>query len=122
MLYGPAIFFAKLSLLMLYLRVFSPNKLTRSLIYLGVASTLAFYLATSVTFGVLCIPRPSETWLEADFSTRCRHSIVMTYIQGIFNVVSDFYILVLPMPVVWNLQMPLRRKVGVSVIFMTGLL
>ena len=46
----------------------------------------------------------------------------MTYIQGVFNVVSDFYLLLLPVPVVWNLQMPLRKKIGILTIFTTGLL
>ena len=46
----------------------------------------------------------------------------MAYIQGIFNVVSDFYLLILPIPVVWQLQMPSKRKIGVCAIFMTGIL
>ena len=120
--YGPAVFFAKLSLFLLYLRLFEPDWWTKSLIYFGIISILAFYTATTVTFGVLCIPRSGETWAESSFSTRCGKSIVMTYIQGIFNVVSDFYLFVLPIPVVWQLQMPLRKKIGVSAIFMTGLL
>ncbi|MCJ1346583.1 hypothetical protein MMC31_004801, partial [Peltigera leucophlebia] len=48
--------------------------------------------------------------------------MVMTYVQGIFNIVSDFYVLVLPLPVVWKLQLPLRKKIAVSAVFMTGLL
>lgn len=122
MVYGPAVFFAKLSLFLLYLRLFRPSQWTKILIYFGIVTTFAYYTATTVTFGVLCIPRPGESWMESDFSPSCRKSIVMTYIQGVFNVVSDFYLLLLPVPVVWNLQMPLRKKIGVLTIFMTGLL
>ena len=122
MVYGPVIFFAKLSLFLLYLRLFLPNQWTRILIYFGILATLLLYTATTVAFGVLCIPRPGESWVESGFSPRCRSSFVLTYIQGIFNVVSDLYLLILPIPVVWQLQMPSKKKIGVCAIFMTGIL
>lgn len=39
-----------------------------------------------------------------------------------FGVVIDLFILVLPIIAVLQLQLPTRRKIGVIVIFMTGLL
>lgn len=122
MVYGPTIFFAKASLLLLVLRVFSPDRWTRYSIYFGLTTTFAFHLGTTVAFGALCIPRRGESWPEGLFSTHCGKAISMTYIQGTFNVVSDFYILIIPIPVVVRLQLPLRKKVGVCAIFMTGLL
>lgn len=41
---------------------------------------------------------------------------------GIFNVFSDFAILVLPMPCVWRLHMPLKKKILMTTMFATGLL
>lgn len=119
-LYGPVIFFAKAALLVLYLRLFSPNRLTRYLIYIGLVVKFAMYLTTTITAGVLCLPRPGESWLTALLSARCRKTLSMTYIQGIFNVVSDFYILILAIPAVLKLQLHLRKKLGVCAIFMTG--
>ena len=92
------------------------------MIYLGLGTVFAVYLATTVAFGVLCLPRPGESWSAALLSPRCGKSMSMTYVQGIFNVVSDFYILILPIPVVLQLRLPLKKKIGVSAIFMTGLL
>jgi len=43
--------------------------------------------------------------------------LILGYFMAAFNVVSDFYLLAIPIPVVWKLQMPLRRKVGVCAIF-----
>lgn len=122
MLYGPVVFFAKASLFLLYLRLFSPDRWTRNLIYFGLVTTFVMYLATTVAFGVLCLPRPRESWLEALLSPRCTKSLSMTYVQGVFNVVSDFYVLILPIPVTLKLQLPLQKKIGVCAIFMTGLL
>ncbi len=42
--------------------------------------------------------------------------------SGVFNVLSDFAILVLPMPTLWNLQMSLRRKLLIMGVFATGFL
>ncbi|KAF2745750.1 hypothetical protein M011DRAFT_405812 [Sporormia fimetaria CBS 119925] len=39
---------------------------------------------------------------------------------GVFNVVSDLYILILPLPAVRKLKLSPRRKLGVYLIFSTG--
>lgn len=122
MLYGPTVFFAKLSLLLLYLRIFSPDRWTRLLIYLGIGVIFIYYTVTASILVGLCIPRKGESWPRALLSSRCRDSMIMTYVQGIFNIVSDLYVLVVPLPVVWKLQLPLRKKIGVSALFMSGLL
>lgn len=41
---------------------------------------------------------------------------------GITNTFSDFALLMLPMPALWGLQMPVKRKVGLSVIFPLGIM
>lgn len=119
MTYGLTIFFAKLSLFWLYFRIFSPNRRTRFLIYFGIASTFVIYAALTVYLGYLCIPRPGQSWLERS-SHQCRKTKVVYYIQGIFGVVSDIYLFILPVPVIWRLQLPLRKKVGICLIFATG--
>ena len=43
-------------------------------------------------------------------------------VTGIFNVVSDFYILLLPMPALWRLQIPLQKKIPMMIVFATGFL
>lgn len=121
MVYGPTVFFAKLSLFLLYLRIFSPDRRTRFFIYFGIACTFIVYMTTAITATALCAARKGESWPVALLSSRCSKAMAMTYIQGIFNVVSDFYVLILPIPVVWKLQLPLRKKIGVCAIFMTGL-
>ena len=122
MLYGPTVFFAKLSLLLLYLRIFSPDRWTRLFIYFGIGVIFIVYTVTASILVGLCIPRKGESWALGLLSSRCRDTMAMTYVQGIFNIISDFYVLVLPLPVVWKLQLPLRKKVAVSAVFMTGLL
>jgi hypothetical protein len=41
---------------------------------------------------------------------------------GIFNIVSDIAILLIPQRAIWKLNMPLNRKIGISFLFALGLL
>ena len=66
-----------------------------------------------------------DKWMPADLigkTARCQESILYGEVQGAFNLVSDFYVLVTPIPAVWALQMPMKKKIGIIAIFMTGLL
>ena len=121
-MYGPTVFFAKLSLFILYLRIFSPSRNMRLLIYFGIVINLCYYVATAVGMMALCLPRHGEIWAVALYSHHCHHAFTMTYVQGIFNIVSDLFLLILPVPVVWRLQMPQKKKWGVCAIFATGVL
>ena len=122
MSYGPTILFTKLSLLLLYLRLFSLDRNIKYAIYFGIMANLVFYAATTVILGTLCLPRHGQGWSESAQTARCRHSIVMDYPFGIFGVVSDFYIFIIPIPIVINMNLPLRKKIGVLAIFATGFL
>lgn len=42
--------------------------------------------------------------------------------QSAVNVASDIYILCLPIAGIWQLQAALSKKIGLSAIFMTGIL
>ncbi|RAL14383.1 uncharacterized protein BO97DRAFT_341107 [Aspergillus homomorphus CBS 101889] len=45
----------------------------------------------------------------------------MITIQSVINVVTDFYVLLLPIPRLVNLQVSRRRRIGLLVTFMSGL-
>ncbi|KAL8728927.1 MAG: hypothetical protein Q9181_005175 [Wetmoreana brouardii] len=53
---------------------------------------------------------------------RCYRSVTIGVVQSAVGIVSDFYLLIIPIPAVWTLQLPLRKKIGIIGIFMTGLL
>ena len=117
--YGPVIFLAKLSLLLLYHRLFGVNKTMRYLIYFGIAFQAVFYLINTGFYAAaeaICIS-------AANLRTRfCLREWIFTIIQGTVNVVTDFYVLILPVAMVSRLQLTPGRKFGVIAIFLTGLL
>lgn len=111
---------AKLSLLSLYLDVFGPNQALRYAIYFGMVFVTLFYTGTFIAFCVLAIPRPGETLIGTILSNNVASLIPISVAQAGVNVASDFYIFLLPIPGVVQLQMPTRKKIGVCAIFATG--
>ncbi|KAL8676658.1 MAG: hypothetical protein Q9186_006842 [Xanthomendoza sp. 1 TL-2023] len=111
---------AKLSLLSLYLDVFRPNQKLRYAIYVGIVFVTLFYTATFIAFCVLAIPGPGQSLIGVILSKDVASLIPISVAQGAVNVVSDFYIFLLPIPGVLQLQMPTKKKIGVCAIFATG--
>ena len=121
MLSGPSTFCAKLSLFLLYYRLFAPHQWIRYLVYLGIGSSAATYTASTIMYGYLCLPRHGQSWTEAVLSSRChKQTIILGYVQGPFNILSDLYLLFLPLSSVWQLHLPLRKRLGIAVIFLSG--
>lgn len=123
LLYGLIAFCSKLSLFLLYYRLFARHRWMRILVYFGIGSVGVSYLADMVVYGYLCLPRRGHGWIETVLSPRCNKQFIMiSYVRGPFNLISDLYLLLLPLPAVWQLQMPLRKRIGIAGIFFTGFL
>ncbi|KAL8946970.1 MAG: hypothetical protein Q9222_006702 [Ikaeria aurantiellina] len=120
-LYGPFIWLIKLSLFLLYLEIFSPLRYLRILVWVGVAVTALFYFPASIAKIALCAPRGRETYAQAYAASRCGDSKAINVCIGVFNIVSDLYLLVLPIRPTLKLNLPLRRRIGVLFVFTTGL-
>ena len=121
LLYGPVAFCAKLSLFLLYYRLFSRRKWVRYLVYLGIGATVATYTATTIVYGYLCLPRHGQGWIEAGLSSRCHKQFIMiVFVLSPFNLLSDLYLLLVPLPAIWHLHLPLRKRLGIAGIFLTG--
>lgn len=113
--------FAKLSILLLLFRLFSPDRRFRYSIYVGIVWTTLISLTTVIVAGALCAPRKGESFDSLTLVQRCKNEEIWAAVQGALNVALDFYILYLPVPVIWKLQLGRKRKIGVLGIFMTGL-
>ena len=123
MLYGPSIFLAKLTLMLLYLRIFEPKPMAKYLIYAGILVIGLFYAATTIAYGAYCVPRSGESYGSPSVAARCNPpSLTIDLTQGVFGFISDLYLFILPMPFIWGLQVPLRRKLGIAAVFATGVM
>ena len=122
--YLPTICFVKISLFLLYFRLFSPNRLTKYLIYAGIAITGLYYLSRMTVGAVLCSPSPGsgEHWQIAITSDKCINFYSRSYDIPAMNILTDLYLIGIPVRTVWGLHLPVRKKIGVVAVFATGLL
>ncbi|KAL8923950.1 MAG: hypothetical protein Q9172_002914 [Xanthocarpia lactea] len=107
-------FFTKLSLLLLYYRIFAPDRTTKYLVYIGIFYCFVLYTCFLLLAFLLC---------EYEIASPCKHqwNLFVLLTSGL-NVVGDFYLLLIPLTAVAKLQIPFRQKLGVFAIFLTGLL
>ena len=119
-LYAPVMFLIKLTLFLLYLHIFSRLRWLRFLIWAGIICTALFYGSMAIIFSIICTPAKGQSYLEAFLSTQCGKASDISLAAGFFNMLSDIYLLVIPIPAVWSLQLERRRKLGVLIIFATG--
>lgn len=81
-----------------------------------------FYTFGSVFVLIICSPWGGETRLVATVTERCAMIETCGYLVTSFNILSDIYLVVIPIPVVMKLQMSTERKLRVCSIFMLGIL
>ncbi len=121
-MYGPVTSFIKFALFLLILRLFSSLRWLRILVHLGATFNILLYFSASIALIVLGSPRHGKNYLEVLEGPAGAHCKTLVIVQGVVNVASDFYLLVVPLPAVWNLKLPLKKRVGILAIFGTGLL
>lgn len=114
------LFFSKSSLLLLYYRIFSPDKIFRYQLYGAFGFIAVTTLSMIPMYLAICLPESNLTWEE--MGIKCHKTVVISYIQGPTQVAFDIFLIYLPASVIIHLQLPLRRKVGTLIIFMTGIL
>lgn len=120
-MYGIIMLFAKLSLFLLLLRLFGKLRWMRILVYIGIVFNTLYSVACFIAFWVMCAPPYGESWTLYLDSPKCIQTIQLGYTQSSLNIVCDFYLLLIPIPAVMGLQLPLKKKIGIILVFMTGL-
>ncbi|KAK6082994.1 hypothetical protein SCUP515_02228 [Seiridium cupressi] len=122
-----AICAVKISVLTLYLRIFGSSLIwMRVTCVVGIVLLLGYHISFTTAFGVMCAPDSKAGYsqvalLMAFVSDKCVRTRILVLLMGIGNTLCDLVLLLLPLPVIWNLQMPLRRKLKTSAVFLIGI-
>ncbi|KAI0404660.1 hypothetical protein F4802DRAFT_565871 [Xylaria palmicola] len=111
----------KLSLLLLYLRIFNPSWTVNLTIHACIGVVSLFYLSTIIAELVVGVPRGNGNWQQAQI-TYGPVGLTVSVVRGVFGVVSDFVILLIPMTQLVVLALPTRRKIVLICVFLTGIL
>ena len=117
-IYSFAITAIKGSLLYLYYRVFFIIRRFTIALWVVGAFVVCYCLAQSFASIFQCMPIDSN-W-KVGIEHYCVNTDLGATIVAALNVVTDFAILILPMPLLYTLQTPLKQKIQVMAMFCLG--
>jgi hypothetical protein len=121
--YCLSICFAKLSILALYLRL-TIDKNFRTFIWVLVWLICAYvviYIIVSI-FGCSPVIASWDIYIKILPTTTCINKLIPYMVLSVANIVMDFIILFLPIPLVKSLQVPRRQKLSIYALLATGAL
>lgn len=110
----------KISLLILYHRLFHPSLTIRRAIYVMGAIVLAWFVAEIFANTFRCIP-VSYLWNKQQ-SGHCLALLHFAYQDGILNMLLDFSILCMPFPMIYRLHTDIQTRLSLAGIFVLGFL
>ncbi|KAI0810444.1 hypothetical protein GGR55DRAFT_140139 [Xylaria sp. FL0064] len=117
--YQITIFFTKLSILLLYLRIFGVNRLFARFVIISIAIITVFYTPlVGIGIGYLASCNDLTMLVESHFCRDYNGPVLL--LNASFNVVTDLWLLLLPYPVLMKLQLQTRQKLGLIAIFAAG--
>ena len=104
---------------MLYIRLFGINRNFRHICYGLVAITVGWSAAAFFSAIFQCHP-VSLAWDPAGDRTNCLDLRSVLVGINVPNIIIDFTILVLPLYPIWNLKLPVKKRVWISLVLMLG--
>ena len=102
-------------MLLLYLRVFTAGStkiILRHAVIAGMVFTVPLRSITMVLEFHYCTPYIGSNEWNLVLAHNCSHSTLYDVIQGVLNVILDFYIICLPISPILHLYLSLRKRLG----------
>ncbi|KAH6637523.1 hypothetical protein C7974DRAFT_142926 [Boeremia exigua] len=104
------------------------SRLTAGLYYLelrvkvGYALIGATYIATELSILLGCQPFKRNWQIQPDPGNFCQPAVskIDLYVTVVLNVLTDIYLLSIPMPMLWKANLELKRKLSLVVVFGGG--
>ncbi|OTA62869.1 hypothetical protein K449DRAFT_382173 [Hypoxylon sp. EC38] len=115
-----AIFFARLSILLLYIRIFFPIGTPRStfwwiiqiVIWLNLLYTISLILVTTLQ----CVPE------HLPWGSSCVNQWLILVLASVINIITDIAVLVIPIASILKLQVARKKKRAIWALFAFGVL
>lgn len=118
MVYITVIWLIKLSALCLFARIFRQAPIFRKVLWgFGFAVT-GWFVCTAIVPWFNCTP--VRKTINPFMPGACSERMGWYLSSAFINAFLDLSILALPMPVIWRLQMTLRKKLSVTFVFVLG--
>ncbi|KAI1369439.1 hypothetical protein F5Y08DRAFT_293301 [Xylaria arbuscula] len=111
----------KAAIILEWLRIFSPPGDRTAFFWVSWATltfNVVWWSQTLIVLNAQCTPH-SLIW-DKTLSGSCIQQKLHDLIAAVFNLIMDLIIFGLPQRVIWKLQLPLRKRFGLSIIFALG--
>lgn len=118
-IYAAAVTCTKTSIMVFYNRLFN----LKISMYIMMPLIIGYFFAVIITIFVACRPLPYfwEQYIYPDTAQgTCVNTPKFFLGNGIGAVVIDFLILLVPVPIIWKLQMPRSQRIAVIGILLLG--
>ncbi|RGP80920.1 integral membrane [Fusarium longipes] len=109
---------AKIALLIFYLRL-SPQRWFKIAIYLSMVFIIGYTVGLFFAVMFACHPI-NMSWDITVTEGKCVNQPALYFATAAVNIASDVILFVLPLPMVFQLQLPLKQKIGLMGIFTIG--
>lgn len=111
-IYVPMVFTVKLALLSVMLRIFAPDKKKVTVIWVSLAVLMLYYIIALFIKVFFCHPI-STYWMGVSNGGACIDQQKVIIGDSVISIVSDLWILILPVPMLWSLHISRIKKLRV---------
>ncbi|KAL2064686.1 hypothetical protein VTL71DRAFT_3824 [Oculimacula yallundae] len=108
-IYGPCVWCIKVALLLILVRVFTPFKRIIWAVWAFIFAMLVYNIIATMLKMFICTPF-SAVW-DTTVPGKCLDSYTLFSVDTSLSILTDLIILILPIPLVWSLQVSTRKKV-----------
>lgn len=109
----------KISILLLYIRIFGRLRYFKAIAYLIGVFSICWSIMVILVCSFQCQPI-QFIWDKSIEGGKCIDAPLFFIIGSAPNVVTDFVLLALPLPAVWNLHTTRAQKISLTAIFLLG--
>lgn len=109
----------KISILLQYRRIFS-NTILRKIIDVGLGFLTLWTVTLCFLLPMVCMP-VAAFW-DPNVKGFCLNSSIIWYVMAGVNLVTDFAVFTMPIPVISSLHLPTRQKAMLLIVFTLGIL
>lgn len=117
-LWVSAVTLIRSSVILLYIRIFPPRSF-RITCYTVLLLNTAFFIATFLSCVLLYLPVRCQ-WNDSGEHS-CGNARLYEIFNASFNLLLDITVVVLPMPILWGLQLAVGRKAMLTGMFGLGI-
>ncbi|KAL3420924.1 integral membrane protein [Phlyctema vagabunda] len=118
-LYGVTLCLIKVSIVIFYMRIFGLARGFRMSAYIAIGILVAWALSVILETFLLCRPLAFNWDPTIDGVCGDRNTVYVS--AGALNVVTDFMVMALPIPHILSLQLKMRKKLGLVLMFSLGI-